>query len=244
MSYWQEIHDESTNHWYWAELGCSIPRTIGLYRDPSAANMSEQRKSPWKRVSWSYMLRDRVLNLGVRMPSKIKANEFCISLLDGSDFQIGVFRSDILEMLSNCEFVRNPYLQNRLARICIEETKLCLFCGQVFGTFYTDANPRLGITAEVTLILMPNAQGADIDDVSRLGQELQSWLHSLPADMQHQQPGDPILGSTEEIFLVHHSMIMMFYHAIRCTFYRPQLLVSTSPAAGRDLTRRECGMHL
>lgn len=237
MSYWQEIHDEPANHWYWAELGCTIARTVGLYRDPSAANMSKQRKALWKRVGWSCMLRDRVLNLGVRMPSKIRANEFFLPMLEESDFEIGIFAPDVTAMLNKCEFIRNSYLQSRLARVCIEESKLCLLCGQVFSTLYTDANPRLGITTEVTLILIPNAQGANIDDIARLGQELQTWMHGLPVDTQHHQPGDPILDSNQEIFLVHHSMVMMFYHAILCAFYRPQLLTSTSPTSGRDFTK-------
>ena len=237
MSYWQEIHDEPANHWYWAELGCSIARTIGLYRNPSATSMSKERKGLWKRIGWSCMLRDRVLNLGVRMPPKIRANEFMLPLLVESDFQVRIFSSDVIKMLGECEFLRNPYLQSRLAQVCIEQTKLCLLLGNVFCALYTESNPRLGVTTEVTLIMLPNAQGAGIDDVSRLGQELQNWLHSLPADMQHQQPGDPILGSSQEIFLVHHSIVMMFYHTILCAFYRPQLLTSTSPASGRDFTK-------
>jgi hypothetical protein len=52
MSYWQEIHDEPANHWYWAELGCLVARTIGLYRDPSTKDISQPRKRLWKRVGW------------------------------------------------------------------------------------------------------------------------------------------------------------------------------------------------
>jgi hypothetical protein len=179
-----------------------------------------------------------VLNLGVRTPPKIKPNEFHLPLLDDSDFDIAAYGAEVTSMLDGCELIRDTALQSRLARLCIEKTKLCLLLGRVFDTLYTDAHPKLGNTTEITLILMPDAQGANTDDISRLGLELQHWLHNLPSDVPQQQSLKPALGASQEIVLLHRSLVMMFYHAIMCAFYRPQILAVVSPVVGRDLTKQ------
>lgn len=185
------------------------------------------------------MLRDRVLNLGVRMPPKIRPNEFHLPLLDESDFDIGVYPTEVSDMLDGCEVLKNPALQSHLARICIEKTKLCLFLGRVFDTLYTSSNPKLGTTTEVTLILTPKIDGAKPDEVFDLGQRLQSWLQSLPSDLSYQNSTELQLGAGLEITFVHHSLLLMFYHTIMCTFYRPHLLSSLPlPSPVQDLTRQ------
>lgn len=224
LSYWQEIHDEPANHWYWAELGCTVARSIGLYQDPDSSNMSDRQKHLWKRVGWSCMLRDRVLNMGVRMPPKIKPSEFYLPLLNEDDFDIGIHPTPVTEMLSGCKLLQDLALQSRLARICIEKCKLCLLLGRVFESLYTDSSPKLGATREVTLILLPKAPDITPEKVQDIERELNTWQCDLAGDMQYQQLHEPLSGDSDKIALVHCSLVLMFHQAIMCTFYRPQLL--------------------
>lgn len=132
MSYWQEKHDESTNHWYWSELGCSTARTIELFKDLVATSLSDRSKALRRRIGWSCVLRDRVLNLGVRMPPKVENLELGLPTLSEADFDIGRFGSDAENLLSDCHLLRDVSLQFRLAKMCIEKTKLCLALEVVF----------------------------------------------------------------------------------------------------------------
>ncbi|KAJ6443606.1 C6 transcription factor [Purpureocillium lavendulum] len=238
MSYWQELHDDAANHWYWAEVGCSVARSIGLYKDPTSAGMSDGDKALWKRVGWSCMLRDRVLNLGVRMPPKIRPSEFQLPMLEEADFGVEPFPSAVVDLLGGCELLANPQLHARLARMCIEKCKLCVLLGNVFDALYVDSSPKLGERTEVTLILLPRAADEDPESSSRVEQSLHSWLLNLPLEMQHQQPSEPFLSSETELSLVHSSLVLMFYQAIMCTVYRPRLL-SSDDSASYDMTKQK-----
>lgn len=223
MSYWQEKHDEPTNHWYWSELGCLVARTIGLFRDPADANLSERNKRLRRRVGWSCILRDRVLNLGVRMPPKIKRDEFRLPILSEADFNLGAFDTDITNLLPDCHLLRDIPMQIQLARMCIEKTKLCIALGKVFDCLYEESHPKLGTNTEATLILLPVAERARTISALNLEQELQDWSRSLPDDLQ---PGklDLVVDEESKILFLHRSVLQMFYETVQCTFYRPMLL--------------------
>lgn len=225
MSYWQEIHDSPTNHWYWAELGCVIARSIGLFQDPTFSGMPDAKKGLWKRIGWSCMLRDRVLHLGVRMPPKINPAEFHLPLLKESDFDILHFPTGVLEFLNGCDVLADPLLQSRLARTCVEKTKLCVILWQVFNSLYVDSNPKLGETEENTSILLPKTHGVDPGGVSEANNALQAWLREYPSHVQASKMGQPSLERKEKIAAVHSGLVLMFYHAIVCAFCGPQLRV-------------------
>lgn len=235
MSYWQEKHDESTNHWYWSELGCLTARAIGLFKDPVATSLSDRSKALRRRIGWSCVLRDRVLNLGVRMPTKVKNIELGLPTLSEADFDIGRFGPDAENLFSDCHLLRDVSLQSRLAKMCIEKTKLCLALEVVFDCLYEESHPKLGTRTEVTLILLPAAEKAGSIDVSNLADQLQEWPKSLPDELKSGEQ-DPVVDVQSRIMSLHYSVLRMFYETIMCTFYRPLLLAeqfSTHVPSGR-----------
>jgi hypothetical protein len=237
MSYFQESHDEPTNHWYWAELGCVMARSIGLFLDPMPSSLSAGQKRLWKRIGWSCILRDRVLNLGVRMPPKVRQEEFQVPILLEEDFEPMVFSSAVTTLLPHCELVRDESLQRHLARMCIEKTKLCILLGDLFNCLYKEGSPKLGETSEVTLILLPQSDNLDMAAVAMIENDLQCWVRNLPAAVQNLQLKDAIMHSKEKIAFAHCSMLHMFYQTILCAFYRPQILAA-SPAVAHETTQR------
>ncbi|OAQ60655.2 C6 transcription factor (Ctf1B) [Pochonia chlamydosporia 170] len=238
MSYFQEKHDEPTNHWYWAELGCVMARTIGLFLDPTASNLPGRTKRLWKRIGWSCILRDRVLNLGVRMPPKVRQEEFRVPNLVEEDFEPMRFTEEVTSLLPDCELLQDEQMQRHLARMCIEKTKLCILLGDVFNCLYKEGSPKLGETSEITLILQPKSGDLNASDVAEIGNNLQTWLKNLPSDVQSLQPLDPIIRKKERIAFAHSSMLHMFYQTILCAFYRPQILAAPSPTARDTTTQR------
>ncbi len=235
MSYWQEKHDESTNHWYWSELGCLTARAIGLFKDPVATSLPDRSKALRRRIGWSCVLRDRVLNLGVRMPPKVKNHELGLPTLSEADFDVGGFGPDVENFLPDCQMLRDVSLQSRLAKMCIEKTKLCLALEVVFDSLYEESHPKLGTKTEVTLILLPVAEKAGSVSVSNLEDQLQEWPKSLPDELKSGEQ-DPVVDEKSRIMFLHYSVLKMFYETIMCTFYRPLLLAeqySTDTPSGR-----------
>ncbi|OAR00874.1 hypothetical protein LLEC1_02740 [Akanthomyces lecanii] len=235
MSYWQEKHDESTNHWYWSEVGCLTARAIGLFKDPVATSLPERSKALRRRIGWSCVLRDRVLNLGVRMPVKVKNHELGLPRLSEADFDIASLGPDAENLLPDCHMLRDVALQSRLAKLCIEKTQLCLALEVVFDCLYEESHPKLGTKTEVTLILLPVAERAASVGVASLEDQLQEWPKSLPEELKSGGQ-DPVVDEKSRIMFLHYSMLNMFYETIMCTFYRPLLLAeqySTDVPSGR-----------
>lgn len=215
-----------------------MARTIGLFLDPSQSNLSDRKKRLWKRIGWSCILRDRVLNLGVRMPPKVRQEEFRVPILTEEDFDPTTFKQEVIDLLPDCELLQDESLQRRLARMCIEKTKLCMILGDLFNHLYTESSPKLGETSEVTLILLPKSENLDAAGVAKVESDLQTWMRNLPNDVQNPQPTDPVIHDKERVAFAHCSMLHMFYQTIMCAFYRPQILAAPSPAARDSTTRR------
>lgn len=239
MSYWQEKHEDSTNHWYWAAMACVVARTIGLFRNPARSSMSARKKQLWKRVGWSCLLRDHILSLGVRQRPKISTAEFELPLLVETDFEVITLpgtTTAAAAVLRECEFLRDSTLQRKLARLCIEKTKLCILIGEVFRTQYVELNPKLGLTTGNTEVLFPKTPAPDLESAKSIEMQLQAWLQGLPKDLQYQQDIEPLLDRGEDVLILHRTLLYMLYHAINCTLYHPQMLSFSSQSASDDLS--------
>jgi hypothetical protein len=117
--------------------------------------MSAKMKHLLERIGWSCFLRDQVLALGIRQPTRIRHGEFSIPLLDEVDFDIRSFPFEVVDMLNQCDLLQNTASSLDLPRCIFEITKLCKLLGNVFSMLYTESYPKLGATADINLVLMP-----------------------------------------------------------------------------------------
>ncbi|KAH8696175.1 fungal-specific transcription factor domain-containing protein [Talaromyces proteolyticus] len=242
MSYWQEKHEDSTNHWYWVAVACLVARTIGLFRNPAGSKMSEERQKLWKRVGWSCLLRDRVLSLGVRQRPKILVTEFELPLLEETDFEIVTLPTTAINtaaavVLGHCKFLRDTVLQQKLALLCIEKAKLCIFIEEIFRKHYIELSPKLGMTTEITNVLFPKTHTLDLESTTNIETNLQIWLQQFPERLQYAPDSEPRLDRGEDVLVVHSTLLKMLYHTITCALNHPVLLnlSSQSTAPENDL---------
>src|SRR3954447_52474 len=90
MTYWYETPDDQKDTWHWMGVAISLAHTIGLHRDPANSNMEPNRKKLWKRIWWSTFMRDRLVALGMRRPTRVKDEDYDVPMLTEEDFETEV----------------------------------------------------------------------------------------------------------------------------------------------------------
>ncbi|CRK15197.1 hypothetical protein BN1708_017356, partial [Verticillium longisporum] len=76
MTYWYETPDDQKDTWHWMGVAISLAHTIGLHRNPATTSMPLRKQKLWKRIWWSCFMRDRLVALGMRRPTRIKDEDY------------------------------------------------------------------------------------------------------------------------------------------------------------------------
>lgn len=104
MTYWYETPDDQKDTWHWMGVAISLGHTIGLHRNPANTNMPPQRRKLWKRIWWSCFMRDRLIALGMRRPTRIKDEDFDVPMLVEDDFDIKALPDSVQVVGPECTF--------------------------------------------------------------------------------------------------------------------------------------------
>ena len=88
LTYYYETPDDQKDTWHWMGVATSVAHTIGLHRNPENTNLDPKRAKLWKRIWWSTYMRDRLIALGMRRPTRIKTEDFDVPMLTLDDFEI------------------------------------------------------------------------------------------------------------------------------------------------------------
>src|SRR3954468_4052464 len=135
MTYWYETPDDQKDTWHWMGVAISLAHTIGLHRNPENSNMEPSRKKLWKRIWWSCFMRDRLVALGMRRPTRVKDEDYDVPMLTEDDFETEPL-SDNITIVST-KLIRNEESQRQLAQLCIAKAKLCLCVSHVLSAQYS-----------------------------------------------------------------------------------------------------------
>jgi hypothetical protein len=83
-------------------VATSVAHTIGLHRNPDNTNLDVKRVKLWKRIWWSTYMRDRLIALGMRRPTRIKTEDFDVPMLTLDDFEISPIPDSITCIPADC----------------------------------------------------------------------------------------------------------------------------------------------
>ncbi|KAI9881264.1 MAG: hypothetical protein M1830_005550 [Pleopsidium flavum] len=235
MTYWYETPDDQKDTWHWMGVAISLSHTIGLHRNPEKSNMDLKRQRLWKRIWWSCFMRDRLIALGMRRPTRIKNEDYDVPILTIDDFELGPLPEDATCLPRDCLLAWDTDKQRQTAIMCIEKAKLCLCISHVLSTQYSVLNNNLGgVTAEgnpaTTMMLLPKKLDAETCEVELCDLELKKWVDELPEDLKYPEVSTTELGNGEEVFVVHRALLNMIYHTTLSALHRPQVLPSAWPA--------------
>ncbi|KOS18622.1 Cutinase transcription factor 1 beta [Escovopsis weberi] len=239
MTYWYETPDDQKDTWHWMGVAVSLAHTIGLHRNMEMTSLAPATRRLWKRIWWSCFMRDRLVALGMRRPTRIKDEDFDVPMLAEADFEIEALPEHITLIGTECALVHSVEMQRELATMCVQKAKLCVCISDMLKTQYSVLirdNMEPENTASSTMMLFPNKEPDSLDGVARVDAGLRAWAEALPASCHYRalQPRDARDGGAT--VAVQRTLLHMAYHTTVSALHRPQFLPS-SPAQAPAISR-------
>ncbi|KAK8111844.1 uncharacterized protein PG998_008301 [Apiospora kogelbergensis] len=230
MTYWYETPDDQKDTWHWMGVAISLAHTIGLHRNPANTNMSPRKQKLWKRIWWSCFMRDRLIALGMRRPTRIKDEDYDVPMLDEGDFEIGPLADEIQVVNHDCTLVRDVLMQQELASMCVAKAKLCLCISKMLKAQYSVLvrdKSRPENTTNSTMMLHPKKTMDNIVLVNEVDISLMAWVQALPACCQYRPLTQLDLRDGHKTIAVQRNLLHMVYYTTISALHRPQFLHSS-----------------
>ncbi|KAI8964012.1 transcription factor CTF1 [Daldinia sp. FL1419] len=230
MTYWYETPDDQKDTWHWMGVAISLAHTIGLHRNPANTNMTPRKQKLWKRIWWSCFMRDRLIALGMRRPTRIKDEDFDVPMLDEQDFEIEPLADEVQIIGPECTLMRDVMMQQELALMCIAKAKLCLCISHMLKAQYSVLirdKSRAENTTNSTMMLFPNKQLDNVEGVNSCDLELLAWVQSLPVCCQYRPLSALDLKNGRATVAVQRNLLHMVYYTTISALHRPQFLPSS-----------------
>ncbi len=240
MTYWYETPDDQKDTWHWMGVAISLAHTIGLHRNPMSTTMPPSKQKLWKRIWWSCFMRDRLVALGMRRPTRIKDEDFDVPMLEESDFELEALPDENKLLGSECPLVRDVGMQQQLAQMCIEKAKLCIIISHMLKAQYSVLSRdhmRPENTSSSTMMLLPNKTMANAENVNMVDLELITWLANLPPYCQYRPLMSVDIEDGNSTLAVQRNLLHMVYQTTVSALHRPQFL-SASPSDAPAVSRQ------
>lgn len=256
MTYWYETPDDQKDTWHWMGVAISLAHTIGLHRNPGSTSMTPAKQKLWKRIWWSCFMRDRLIALGMRRPTRIKDEDFDVPMLEPSDFELEALSQDNTVIPASCTLIRDVEMQRELAILCIAKAQLCVCISHMLKTQYSVLirdKMKPENTTNSTMMLFPNKQLDNIESVNVVDHELLAWAESLPSCCQYRTLTPLDVKEGRSTLAVQRTLLHMVYYTTISALHRPQFLPSSplqAPTTSRqvqDMSRlrvRDAAMHI
>ncbi|KAI1130937.1 fungal-specific transcription factor domain-containing protein [Nemania abortiva] len=230
MTYWYETPDDQKDTWHWMGVAISLGHTIGLHRNPANTNMPPQRRKLWKRIWWSCFMRDRLIALGMRRPTRIKDEDFDVPMLEEDDFDIKALPDDVQAVGPECTLLRDVGMQLELAQMCIAKAKLSLCISHMLKAQYsvlicTKTHPE-NVTNS-TMMLLPNKQLDNMESIAKCDHGLTQWAETLPESCKY-RPLSPLdVQNGRGVIALQRNLLHMVYFTTVSALHRPLFLPSS-----------------
>ncbi|KAI4728256.1 hypothetical protein E4T49_03912 [Aureobasidium sp. EXF-10728] len=233
MTFWYETPDDQKDSHHWMGIAVSLSHTIGLHRNPERSNMNPKQRRLWKRIWWATYMRDRLIALGMRRPTRIKNEDFDVPMLTIDDFEFAVLSSQSSCIPPSCKIMQDKSMQRELAIMCIEKAKLCICISHVLSTQYSVLHNNHGVqtqegTTRTTMMLVARKDDPEKCSVKACDEELKQWKASIAPEAKYKPSSLFDLTAGKGAIALHRSLLHMIYLATLSALHRPQVLPSTA----------------
>ena len=234
MTYWYETPDDQKDSHHWMGIAVSLSHTIGLHRNPeNSSSMDPPRQRLWRRIWWSTYMRDRLVALGMRRPTRINDNDFDVPMLKLDDFELELLPEGPSCMPADCTVLRDVEKQRQLAVMCIEKAKLCVCISHVLSVQYSVLHNNHGVLSEdgstrTTMMLVAKKLYPGMNEVQTCQKELEEWKDNISEQAKYVEPRWADVDSGKADLVLNRSLLHMIYYATLSALHRPQVLPSTS----------------
>jgi hypothetical protein len=247
MTYWYEPPDDPKDPWHWMGVVATLVHDIGLHKNPDNSSIDYNKRKLYRRIWWSYFMRDHLIALGKKEVSRVKEEDYSVPLLTEDDFELAALPESITIISRHCPLIRDVEAQRELAQMCIAKVKLCLCMSGVLNTQSLMLVRRQGLRCQegnTCSYAMPLLEKLDqADQVTDCAVELSKWIDGLPPSCIYSS--DTARGSTGASLFLHRSLLHMVYSATILALHMPQLLFSDTATVPdkchelRDLSRKK-----
>lgn len=163
-------------------------------------------------------MRDRLVALGMRRPTRIKCEDCDVPMLTLDDFSTEIALDEEDSVFWSYEErqqrEREVKKQRELAIMCIEKAKLCVCISQVLSAQYSVLNTNQGSLAadgstRTTMMLLPKKLDPECCQVARCDSELAKWIKELPEEACYvpNRGGDTV----DDVLTLHRNLLHMVY---------------------------------
>jgi hypothetical protein len=164
-------------------------------------------------------MRDRLIALGMRRPTRIKDEDYDVPMITLDDFEIEAIPDSISCVPLDCLVARDIDRQRQLAILCIQKAKLCLCISQVLSKQYCVLNNNQGMANDrTTMMLLPKKLDPEAGEVKTCDEALQGWLDELPPEATHP---DSFIGDAP--MDLSRALLHMVYYTTVSALHRPQI---------------------
>lgn len=165
-------------------------------------------------------MRDRLIALGMRRPTRIKTEDFDVPMLTLDDFELSPLPENITCLPPDCRIARDVNAQRQLAIMCIEKARLCLCISHVLSKQYCVLNNNQGLQNDrTTMMLLPKKLDPETSEVKTCDEQLQKWVSELPEEAKYtdKPTGVPAIDLAR-------ALLHMVFFTTLSALHRPQVL--------------------
>lgn len=228
MTYWYETPDDQKDTWHWMGVATSLAHTIGLHRNPERSSMDMKRRKLWKRMWWALFMRDRMIALGMRRPTRVKSEDCDVPMLTLDDFEFQAVPDSITCISKDCAVAKDVGKQRQLAAMCVAKAQLCVCISHILSVQYSVLGNKHGSLGEdgntKPIVLQPKSHGGGTLEVGACDEELEEWLDNIPAEAQYKEPSKKGLTPSAHSLELHRALLHMLYYTTVSALHRPQVL--------------------
>lgn len=173
-------------------------------------------------------MRDRLVALGMRRPTRVKDEDYDVPMLTEDDFEIGILPMSNSIIPSSDHLVRDVEAQKQLAQMCIAKAKLSVCVSHVLTAQYSVLVKHQGMqsregTTRSSVMLFPKKID-QTEEVKRCDEELTEWINELPQALMYSD--EKSSGNSGSSLFVQRSLLHMVYFTTLSALHRPQVLPS------------------
>lgn len=162
-------------------------------------------------------MRDRLIALGIRRPTRTKDEDANVPMLTESDFELRRLADNCTVVPSSFSLMRNLDTQRELVTMCIAKPRLCICIGRMLRTQYwvAQGNHRASLSTSA------DKSSTNFDEIEEIDKSLMSWFKSLPATCKHTTPMATQKVKGQAIVFLQRTLLHMIYYTTIYALHRP-----------------------
>lgn len=189
-------------------------------------------------------MRDRMLALGIRRPSRIRNEEIVIPPLTLDDFYLGNPSEAVTKLMGESRLtMADPSARAEVATQVVELSKLCVCLGHTLHTQYsTIGNQPMTSDYLLEATVLPRHSKRQLEDLEKCDAELHEWLKNQDSRARYTPDNHFGDGDKDDIAFqtsrLHRSLLHMIYLTTVCVLHKPHVLNPESEASEGGVSKQ------